>query len=252
MNLCKIIFLFLISYHYLFSEEIKTANSYDYTDCKFEYLKSKTKMDCIVEELDGHDYNLYIYDIDGSKIIGPTHKISVPSWFNFAKLKFDDLLGEGKKMIFIQVEGVVGKNLNQELLFIFHYQENDFKPVLFETVSYNSGTYLEKNKLEISLRYKDYKSKRVSIFLDYTYSTYQNGKLQIQSRKLWSDELVWDYKNLTFYDLDIEKKKLGAAYFYIEKNIYQTRLEFPEIQGKDFKKNIFKSKIFQLLVDKKS
>jgi hypothetical protein len=50
--------------------------------------------------------------------------------------------------------------------------------------------------------------------------------VQLDKKKIWADELVWDNKNLTFYDADQETKKNKKAEFYVEKKIYQTRLDF--------------------------
>jgi hypothetical protein len=252
MKFCILVFLIL---PLLLNSEIGTKKAYDFLDCQFANVKSKEKPSCLIEEQDGEDFNLYVYDVQDSKISGPTHKISVPSRYNLAKIRFEDILGEGIKMIFVQVEGVVGKDTNQELLFVFHFQEEDFKPVLFETVSYDSGCCNEKLKLKNQFRFQDYGTKRVSIFLDYSYTTYSNGKPKLKERKHWTNELIWDYKTHTFYDLELETKKLKKAEFFLEKNIHAIRLDFPLIQGKnqdEFKKQIRLSKIYSHLMDKKS
>ncbi len=239
----------------LLNSEIGTKKTYDFLDCQFANVKSKEKPSCLIEEQDGEDFNLYIYDVHDSKISGPTHKISVPSRYNLAKIRFEDILGEGIKMIFVQVEGIVGKDTNQELLFVFHFQEEDFKPVLFETVSYDSGCCSEKLKLQNQFRFQDYGTKRVSIFLDYSYTISVNGKLKQKEKKNWTNELIWDYKTHTFYDFEAESKKLKKAEFFLEKNIHAFRLDFPLLQGKnqeDFKKQIRTSKIYSHLMNKKS
>jgi hypothetical protein len=51
-------------------------------------------------------------------------------------VEYRDILGEGKKMIFATFEGNSGLSTLQKILIVFHFQNNTFRPVLFETVSY--------------------------------------------------------------------------------------------------------------------
>ena len=38
--------------------------THTYADCKFHSLKSKDKLDCIVEEFSGNEMNLYVYELE--------------------------------------------------------------------------------------------------------------------------------------------------------------------------------------------
>jgi len=229
--------------------------THTYADCKFHSLKSKDRLDCIVEEFSGNEMNLYVYELEKQNLKNNPEKIIIPSWYNFANVDYADILGEGKKMIFVTFEGNMGNATLQKILLVFHFQNNSFRPVLFETVSYTLACCGKSQSLELKYKFIDVGSKRVSIQLDYTYNQYVLNKIQLDKRKMWSDELVWDNKNLTFYDSEQEEKKNKKAEFYVEKKIHETRLEFPPIHSIEMRKLtdlIYKSKIFDVLVDEKS
>ncbi|MBP9885798.1 MAG: hypothetical protein KBF93_05860 [Leptospiraceae bacterium] len=228
--------------------------THTYADCKFHSLKSKDKLDCIVEEFSGNEMNLYVYELEKQTLKNNPEKIIIPSWYNFANVEYADILGEGKKMIFVTFEGNMGNATLQKILLVFHFQNNSFRPVLFETISYKSACCGKAQSLELKYKFIDVGSKRVSIQLDYTYNQYVLNKIQLDKRKTWSDELVWDNKNLTFYDGEQEEKKNKKAEFYVEKKIHETRLEFPPIHSIEMNKLtdlIYKSKIFDVLVDER-
>lgn len=104
----------------------------------------------------------------------------------------------------------------------FHFQNNSFRPVLFETLSHTQSCCGKAQSLDIKYKFIDIGTKRVSIQFDYTYNQYVKSKIQLDKRKTWSDELIWDNKNLTFYDAEQEQKKNKRANFYVEKNLRNT------------------------------
>lgn len=110
-------------------------------------------------------------------------------------------------MIFATFEGNSGLSTLQKILIVFHFQNNTFRPVLFETVSYTLSCCGKSQSLDLKYKFVDSGSKRVSIQLNYTYNQYVANKVQLDKKKIWADELVWDNKNLTFYDADQETKK---------------------------------------------
>lgn len=235
--------------------EKEIAASHTYIDCKFHSLKTKDKLDCVVEEFSENEMILYVYEFEKQNLIGKPEKIIIPSWYNFANVEYTDILGEGKKMIFVTFEGTSGSATMQKILILFHFQNNSFRPVLFETISYTLACCGKSQSLDLKYKFIDIGTKRVSIELKYTYNQYIANKVQLDKRKIWSDELVWDNKNLTFYDADQETKKNKKAEFYVEKKIYQTRLDFPPIHSIEMQKLtdlIYKSKIFEVLLNEKS
>lgn len=235
--------------------EKEVSPSHSYIDCKFHALKNKNKLDCVVEEFSGNEMILYVYELQNQTLASKSEKIIIPSWYNFASVEYVDILGDGKKMIFATFEGNSGNATLQKILIVFHFQNNSFRPVLFETISYTLSCCGKSQSLDLKYKFVDPGTKRVSIELNYTYNQYVANKVQLDKRKIWSDELVWDNKNLTFYDADQETKKNKKADFYVEKKIYQTRLDFPPIHSIEMQKLtdlIYKSKIFEVLLDEKS
>ncbi|MBP7280976.1 MAG: hypothetical protein KBA66_05335 [Leptospiraceae bacterium] len=248
-------FITLIFYSNSIFSETETTPTHKYEDCKFHAVKSKGKLDCIVEEFSGNEMYLFVYELNNQSLSGTPEKIIIPSWYNFANVEYADILGEEKKMIFVTFEGKTGEAALQKILLVFHFQNNSFRPVLMETLSHTQSCCGKAQSLDIKYKFLDAGTKRVSIQFDYTYNQYVKSKIQLDKRKTWSDELVWDNKNLTFYDSEQEQKKNKRANFYVEKKIYETRLEFPPIHKIEMNKLnelIFKSKIFEVLVDEKS
>ena len=246
-----LLFFFLIPLVEFISAETEVSSSHTYTDCKFHSLKAKDKLDCVIEEFSGNEMILYIYELQKQTLTGNPEKIIIPSWYNFADVEYTDILGEGKKMIFVTFEGNSGSATLQKILIVFHFQNNSFRPVLFETIYYTLSCCGKSQSLDLKYKFIDSGTKRVSIQLNYTYNQYVANKIQLDKRKIWSDELVWDNKNLTFYDGEQEAKKNKKAEFYVEKKIYQTRLDFPPIHAIEMQKLtdlIYKSKIFQVMV----
>jgi hypothetical protein len=250
------LFLFFLFPFLVFSQaEKEISTNHTFLDCKFHALKVKDKLDCIVEEFSGNEMILYVYELQNQTLSSKAEKIIIPSWYNFASVEYADILGEGKKMIFVTFEGNSGSATLQKILIVFHFQNNFFRPVLFETISYTLSCCGKSQSLDLKYKFVDPGTKRVSIELNYTYNQYVANKVQLDKRKNWSDELVWDNKNLTFYDADQETKKNKKAEFYVEKKIYQTRLDFPPIHSVEMQKLkdlIYKSKIFEVLIDEKS
>lgn len=255
MKLSVLISIFVFLFTSISAEApLVESSTHTFVDCKFHSLKSKDKLDCVVEEFSGNELNLYIYELEEQVLKGKPEKIIIPSWYNFANVEYVDILGEGKKMIFVIFEGNTGSATLQKILLVFHFQNNSFRPVLFETISYTLACCGKSQSLELKYKFIDQGTKRVSIQLDYTYNQYVSNKIQLDKRKTWSDELMWDNKNLTFYDGEQEEKKNKKAEFYVEKKIYETRLEFPPIHSIELSKLsdlIYKSKIFDVLVDER-
>lgn len=251
----KSCFLFFIILPFLISAESEIKPTHVYTDCKFHPLKVKDRLDCVVEDFSGNEMVLYVYEIQNQTLSKNPQKIIIPSWYNFATVEYIDILGEGKKMIFAVFEGTAGSNTMQKILIVFHFQNDAFRPVLFETISYVLSRRGLSQSLNLKYKFLDFGTKRVSIQLDYTYNVIISNKVQQDRRKTWTDELIWDNKNLTFYDAEQETKKNKKAEFHVEKKIYETRLEFPPIHSINMEKItdlIYKSKIFDVLVDEKS
>ncbi len=256
INLRYLLYLFfLFSFLLSAQAEKEVSSTHAYSDCKFHALKTKDKLDCVVEEFSGNEMILFVYELQKQSLVGKPEKIIIPSWYNFADVEYQDILGDGKKMIFATFEGNSGSATLQKILIVFHFQESSFRPVLFETISYTLSCCGKSQSLDLKYKFVDPGTKRVSIQLNYTYNQYVANKVQMDQRKIWADELVWDNKNLTFYDADQETKKNKKAKFYVEKKIYQTRLDFPPIHSIELQKLsdlINKSKIFEVLMDEKS
>lgn len=224
----------------------------NFTDCNFIYIKESTKPSCVIEEFKDGELQIQVYDYENESLNSESNKIIIPTEFNLAKLRFEDWLGEGRKMIFVELESKKEKEQNQKLLMIFRWHNSMFKPVFFETISYNKIKGNEKNNLTTEFKFQDFGTKRVSLFMQYNFERTPKDSNKPKEKKTWTNELIWDYKNQTFYDFEQEKKKSKNAKFYIEKNIHDLRLEFPSFYDKtnlDYKQEFEKSKVYSILAE---
>ncbi len=245
MKLKLILTLFLV-----FS--IKAESKSSFSNCNFIHLKESKKTNCIIEEFKDTELHVNIFDYENESLKQNPEKIIIPVEFNLARIRFEDWLGEGRKMIFIELESKKEKEQNQKLLIIFRWHNETFKPVFFETISYNNLKGIEKNNLSTEFKFQDFGTKRVSLFLEYNYERSLKNSNKLKEKKTWTNELVWDYKNQTFYDFDSEKKKSKNSKFYIEKNIHDLRLDFASFYDKtnlDYKQEFEKSKIYSILAE---
>lgn len=239
---------------YFFNLNLVLAES-NYTDCNFVYIKEPTKPNCVIEEYKDQELQINIYDYENESLKNNSEKIIIPTEFNLAKLRFEDWLGEGRKMIIVELESNKQKFEKQKLLIIFRWHKEMFKPVFFETISYDKITGDEKNNLTTEFKFQDFGTKRISLFLEYNFERSQKKTNKPKEKKNWTNELVWDYRNQTFYDFEQEKKKSKNAKFYIEKKIHELRLEFPIFYDKtnlDYKDEFEKSKIYSILAETNS
>ena len=260
-------FITLIFYSNSIFSETETTPTHKYEDCKFHAVKSKGKLDCIVEEFSGNEMYLFVYELNNQSLSGTPEKIIIPSWYNFANVEYADILGEEKKMIFVTFEGKTGEAALQKILLVFHFQNNSFRPVLMETLSHTQSCCGKAQSLDIKYKFLDAGTKRVSIQFDYTYNQYVTAITDVTKTPAGSnipDNTTHAVNHTAISGTSAipesigvakEQKKNKRANFYVEKKIYETRLEFPPIHKIEMNKLnelIFKSKIFEVLVDEKS
>jgi hypothetical protein len=153
--------------------------------CQLHTLKEKQKENCVINEFDGHDLKISIYDSNPDGEFERTNQLTITSWYQEAKISYEDLLGNGIKFIRIESEGNTGTGTLQKILSYWGWHDDKFVPVFFETTSYYiSGRYLEELKMNYEFNNKG--SKQVSAVLKVSYS---NNNPKHKAKYKWSETL---------------------------------------------------------------
>ena len=190
--------------------------------CKILSIKQRTAENGIVWRFDGHDLLISIYDFENDGKLVRKNQLQITSWYQKAKIYFDDLLGNGVKFIKVESEGNTGTGTLQMIHSYWGWKKDRFLPVFFETKSYYiSGQYLEDLKVNYQFRKKT--SKQVSVVLDYRY---RNNNPKHKSKYSWTESLIWSDALFSFYTPELEKRKLIVAKNPIQKRIIEARLNY--------------------------
>jgi hypothetical protein len=188
--------------------------------CKILPLKEQNIDNAIVWNFDVHDLVINIFDLENDGKLVRKNQLVITSWYQEAKVSFDDLLGNGIQFIKIEFEGNTGTGTLQMITSYWGWKKDRFVPVFLETESYYiSSQYLEDFKVDCEVDHKA--SKQVSLKLNFHYS---NNNPKHKSDYSWSESFTWDDSLFSFYNITSEKNKLMKPKNPIQKKIAETRL----------------------------
>lgn len=188
--------------------------------CQLQTLKCNKKENCVINEFDGHDLKISIYDSNPNGEFERTNQLTITSWYQEAKINYEDLLGNGINFIRIEFEGNTGTDTLQKILSYWGWHDDKFVPVFFETTSYYiSGRYLE--ELQMNYEFNNKGSKQLSAVLKFSYS---NNNPKHKAKYKWSETLRWQDSGFSFYNLKHEETKLHTARNPIYKKIINARI----------------------------
>jgi hypothetical protein len=195
--------------------------------CKVLSLKKRNVENGIVWGFDAHDLIISIYDLENDGKLVRKNQLKITSWYNEAKICFDDLLGNGIEFIKVEFEGNTGTGTLQLIHSYWGWKKDRFVPVFFETKSYHiSGRYLEDLNVNYEIHKKD--SKQVSLTLNYRYL---NNNPKHKSKYSWTESLTWNDSLFSFYNPELERRKLIEAKNPIQKRIIEARLNYMNQSG---------------------
>ena len=197
------------------------AAALDY-GCKIISLKKRDVENGIVSGFDGHDLIISIYDFENDGKLVRKNQLKIASWYNFATMSYEDLLGNGIPFIKIESEGNTGTGTLQMIHSYWGWKKERFVPVFFETKSYYLRSHCSE---DLKMNYEIHKkaSKQVSLILTYRYfNTFPEHK----SKYSWTETFTWNDSLFSFYNPELERKKLIEAKNPIQKRIVEARLNF--------------------------
>lgn len=223
LHISIILLVYLSVTAYAYDEPPKqfmTKEDAQKTGCQLHTLKEKQKESCVINKFDGHDLKIFIYDSNPNGEFERTNQLTITSWYQEAKISYEDLLGNEIKFITIESEGNTGTGTMQKILSYWGWHVDKFVPVFFETASYYiSGRYLEELKMNYEFNNKG--SKQVSAILKFSYS---NNNPKHKAKYKWSETLHWQASGFSFYNLKQEENKLHTARNPIYKRIINARI----------------------------
>ncbi|MBI5849071.1 MAG: hypothetical protein HZB31_14195 [Nitrospirae bacterium] len=190
--------------------------------CQMQPLKDKKKENCIISAFDDHDLKITVYDGNTNGEFEQRNQLTITSWYQMAKISYEDLLGNGIKFIRIESEGNTGTGTLQKILSYWGWHADKFVPVFFETTSYHissAGGYLEDFKMNYEFNNKG--SQQISAALKYHYS---DTNPKHRASYTWQEKLSWDGGSFSFYNLELEKGKILKAENPIYKKIINARI----------------------------
>lgn len=195
-------------------------NSEDATSagCKSIHLKSNNFTSCILEEFDGHDLILTAYDLKERYI--KSKQFVITSWYNEAKVRYENLLGHGTDFIIVEFEGNTGTGVSQKILAVIGWHDGRFVPVLIEPLSY----YIDSKGLLTDLKV-EYEFQRIGtgeVSLEFIYS-YSKEFPKKTTKYNWSERLTWNDKTFSFYGVNIPSNKNSDTPNPVRKKIADVR-----------------------------
>jgi len=190
--------------------------------CKKVNLYGPGRSSCVIEALEMHELMLNIYEMGGSGAYKLSGRVCVPSWYEGAKVKYQDFDGGGKDLVVVDTEGNTGTGVLQKILLVFGYNGREFVPVLLETTSYDFGTLGYKEELRMEHAIKNLGSREVTIDLHHEYVLHQSRDNPLGMKASWSERLAWHSQDFTFYETG-EIEEMRKSRLFLWKNIARVR-----------------------------
>jgi len=200
--------------------------------CKKVYLKGRDRESCVIEAADMHMFLVTVYDKNSKGQFVKSNQICFPSWYGKASVEYKDILPDGKQLMFVKFEGNTGTGTLQMILMIIRWHDNDFVPVLGETISYDLDSLGYKQELKVSYALENVKTKELSIGLKYEFGVISEARPAVNFKAAWSDRLIWDEKSGSFYNDEYNRSLLNAP-FYVQRNIARVRQSLRSIKMSD-------------------
>ena len=176
--------------------------------CEILALKDTKWKSAILQKREGQRLILTIYDRNDKGEFIKSDQICIPDWYGRDKVEYRDLLGDGKRFIFIEFEGNTGLGTLQTVLLAIGWHKDRFVPVLFETTYYKLDELFDSTtRLVMNYVIKNAKTPNVAIDLKYRYFAADN-KFPFKFEAEWNEKLVWSNQSYSFYSEVSERKKV--------------------------------------------
>lgn len=197
-------------------------------NCQLHVLKGEDVYTCVVSKMDAHVLHLDVYTLNDANQFIKTERLSVPSWYNQAKVTYEDLLGQGTEFILVNFEGNTGTGTLQNILGIWGWHEHAFKPLLIETVSYKMGAVGYYQNLDVNTRFSNKQNKYLTLTMLFDYHKQVPDKKAEHQR--WIDTLHWNNEKFSFYTpaLEVQKEKKRQSKLY--QNIIKARISLLDVK----------------------
>lgn len=216
--------------------------------CIIVRLKDAKQKSCVLQKFEGHELKLIIYDANAQGEFKKDRELCIPSWYQKGKVKFLELLGDGKQFMSITFEGNTGTGTLQMVLMIIGWHDGKFVPVLVETADYYLMERDDIASLKMSYVIENIKTSKVTLHLKYKFIARDKNEYPFKFNAAWEEKLTWDEKNYSFYNEQAENRKYWNVPCFIQRNIANVRLSTKYLDTTKLCDNFFeKTKIMHIL-----
>jgi hypothetical protein len=190
--------------------------------CKIKQLKKSGLNNCVLEMFDGHDLVLTIYDLSAPGKYLKSDQIKVTSWYNEAKVSYEDLTGRGTDFIVVEFEGNTGTGTLEKILAVFGWNKSRFVPVLIEPLTY----YIDNKGLltDLKIKYDVANSGSDRATFNFTYTFSKEFAENKHEQATWRDSLLWDEATFSFYKKQNIDAEMSSAHNPIQKKVLAARI----------------------------
>lgn len=228
----------------------KFQNEKDATkhNCIIAKVKDAKQKSCVLQEFEEHALKLIIYDANTQGEFKKAQELCIPSWYQKAKVKFLELIGDGKQFMFVTFEGNTGTGTLQMILMIIGWHDGKFVPVLAETIDYYFMERDDIASLKMSYEIKNIKTPKATLQLKYKFIAEDRNEFPFKFNATWPDQLIWNEKTYSFYEEEAELKKFWNVPRFVNKNIANVRLSTRNIDATRLCTDFFdKTRIMHIL-----
>jgi hypothetical protein len=198
--------------------------------CTQVRLKSRDSVSCVVQKFWDHALMLAIYDKNTKGRFLKTTEFCVPSWYGMAKLRYVNLLGDGRNFLDITFEGNTGTGTLQMIQMYIGWNGTAFVPAYAETIDYTIGALGFKRRLTVRTIVRNHSSANVSMHLQFRYSEGQESDAEPtslwRSTSEWRNILRWNSSTFKFEEDEAPPQDTDQGLFrpdWIRRNISRTR-----------------------------
>jgi hypothetical protein len=149
----------------------------------------------VTPSFEDHDLLLSAFKVTSDQQLIKKQEIRITSWYNKAKIRHEDLFGDGREFFFVEFEGNTGTGVSQTLLAIYGWKGHKLVPVLLEPLSYYCTRKEDSTDLAVDYRIQHDAAHRTVIKFNYVLSVLRPG---IEAEMKWNDVLAWDESQRSF------------------------------------------------------
>lgn len=228
-------------------ESFVNSNDAKQQGCSIVNLKGTVQKSCVLQKFEGHELQLLIYDENSRGEFIKSQELCIPSWYQKATVKFLSLVNN-VDFLFVTFEGNCGTGTLQMILMIIGWHNGKFVPVLTETLDYKLTEHTNIKELKMSYSFKNIGTPNVILQLEHKINARKESESQFIDNCMWTEQLNWNEKTFSFYNVNKEKIIIKEGFSYVHRNILNARVLIQNVDVTRLCSDFFdKTKIMYIL-----